>query len=302
MRWLLGLLSAWLCLSCVTPTPAEDPVAHDDDARSAEHDDLEKLLSLSRGTPDEPAILGRLASLEEQQARLAQRQAQERAVLAAEASQRGSAPVHDAQQAEAKRLELEAESLRRSAITRLDAFANRWPASKETPKALLLLAELQREQHDDAAADAALDTLVRNYGTTPLAADAHLARAERLFEKAELEAAIAEYDLAAKADRFLAYATYKRAWCELNLSRFQPALDDFARAMGMGDSKIANEAAKDWVRAWAMAPGSTAQGAKDALTPKTTPAGLKKLLARLAAAYRELGRPDESAAADALAR
>ncbi len=299
---LLSALAVSLCSSCVTPTPAEEPVAHDDDARSAEHDELERLLATSAGTPDEPKLLARLGELEAQQSRLAARQAQERAVLASEAAQRGNTPVHDAQDAESKRLEQEARALSQSAAARFSTLAARFPNAKEAPLALFGLADLERTQHHDDAADAALTALLRDYPSSSYAADAHLARAERLFEKAELEGAIAEYDLAAKSEHLLPYARYKRAWCELNLSRFSAAVDDFAQVMSMGEPKLSNEAAKDWVRAWAMTPGSTAQGAKDALEKKVSPAGLKKLLARLAATYRELGHDEQAAAADALSR
>ncbi len=300
MKLRLAVCAVLLC-ACVTPTPAEDPVAHDDDARAAQHDELEQSLAKAAGTRDEPQLLLQLAELEAQQSRLAARQADERATLAAEARQRDNPSVAEAQKSEAERLAAEAETLRSSAAGRFDSLASKFPKDPSVPLALVELAEVERARHRDAQADAALARVVRDYPAASEAADAHAAIGDRLFAQQKLEAAIAEYEAAAKSDRLRAYATYKRAWCALNLSRWQEATAGFFTVMLSGEQKLAHEAAKDWVRAWAMTPGSTAAGARAQLEKKVAPATLAAMLKRLSATYRELGREADAAAAEALA-
>jgi TolA-binding protein len=189
------LVLALLLTSCVTASAVEDsrPDENDADARGAEHEELAQLLAKN---PDSPKVLLRLAELEATQGRVDEHKAAERKTIAAEAKARGNPTVHEAQVAEAQKLEAEATQLREQAAAHYDQFAKKFPTDHEAPLALFSLAEVEGALHHDDRAAAALDRILLDYPASPIAFDAHLMRAEKLFEASDMAGAVKEYDAA----------------------------------------------------------------------------------------------------------
>lgn len=295
------LVVLMLIAACATPAAVEDtaPDENDADARGAEHEQLAQQLEKN---PDSPKILLRLAELEATQGRVDEHKAAERKTIASEAKARGNATVNEAQLAEAQRLETESAQQRAQAAQHYETFAKKFASDPSAPLALFSLAEVERALHHDDRADAALERILHDYPSSSIAYDAHLMRAEQLFVANDMAQAVKEYDAAAKGERQRAYATYKRAWCQLNLEHFDLALNDFQAAMVGAPGKLANEAAKDWVRTWAMVKGSTPAGAKERLEKFAHPGTVQALMKRLAQTYKDLGRDAEATEAERLAQ
>ena len=102
------------------------------------------------------------------------------------------------------------------------------------------------------------DKLLKNYPNSKYVPEAHLAFADYFFEKGELANAESRYKQVLKFPRSSAYwyAMYKMGWIDLNLQRFQSALETFFQVAQAtkNDKKqeILNRASKkDFVRAYA---------------------------------------------------
>ncbi len=106
-------------------------------------------------------------------------------------------------------------------------------------------------------ARAVYDKLLKNYPNSKYVPEAHLAFADYYFEQGKLADAEARYKQVLKFPKSSAYwyAMYKMGWIQLNLSRFEQALETFFRvAQATKNNKkqeILNRAAKkDFVRAY----------------------------------------------------
>ena len=147
-------------------------------------------------------------------------------------------------------------------------------------------------------ARAVYDKLLKNYPNSKYVPEAHLAFADYYFEANQLADAAARYKMVLKFPKSSAfwYAKYKMGWIDLNLRRFQDALEAFFEVAQAtkNDNKqnILHRAAnKDFVRAYAEI--GRVDRAYDAFK-RVDPKYAFEMLAILADLYLEQGKSDKA--------
>lgn len=102
------------------------------------------------------------------------------------------------------------------------------------------------------------DKLLKNYPNSKYVPEAHLAFADYFFEQGQLADAESRYKMVLKFPKSPAYwyAMYKLGWVDLNLTRYQDALETFLQVATATKNDKKNEilnraAKKDFVRAYA---------------------------------------------------
>jgi len=225
-----------ILVAATTHAIAQEPAADAPDARAKA---MEKLFSETpEGAPARPALLLRLGRMYWEHGD----ECAEEALSASEALA-GETPPRDAPPSstwEARRQELEtrremfatcAATQRARAFEKLEA-ALADPTWKGADEALFYLGYYSFLQAKTSVGSEWLSRLLKEYPASDFGAEAHLLLGDFYFDQSDLGHAIEMYEKAAedRKNRIFPYATYKLAWCRLNLGELGKSLELFADA------------------------------------------------------------------------